>query len=80
MNEDSHEAVMRDAQALAMELGVARAGRAVRGQPSPELDAAAERAHAVLLAAGERLNAEEFGRRVRARRRMDALRKRKAAQ
>lgn len=86
-------AVRQEAQALALHVGGQRAALAVVGQRDLTLDDAAERLADVMLRAGtieaneppplvaamETLDPEEFGRRVRARRRMTALRSRKVA-
>lgn len=86
---DNARAVREEAQALAMHVGAQRAVLAANGLRDEALDRAAEgladvmmRASAIeatepepLTAAMETLDPDEFGRRVRARRRMDALRK-----
>jgi hypothetical protein len=92
MTETHPTAVRQEAQALALYVGGQRAALAVVGQRDATLDDAAERLAKVMMRAGtieaneppplvaamETLDPQEFGRRVRARRRMTALRKRTA--
>jgi hypothetical protein len=88
MNENPTVA-RQEAEAVLLDIGVQRAGLAIRGQSSPMLDDLAVRAEAALVAAAnaeneamvaamQTLDPDEFGQRVRLRRRMDALRKKRA--
>jgi hypothetical protein len=86
--DDSPNALVTEAGLLALEVGKTRALLAAEGSSDPVMDGLARQLSGVLerasrleaealVAASETLDPERFGRRVRARRAMQALRKRK---